>query len=64
MVKISYTIAQAVAASSFSRSRIYEHIRSGRLESFKDGGRRHIPADSLHKLIAEMRAGQSGARAA
>lgn len=60
VTKLSYTIAEAVEASSFSRSRLFEHIRSGRLESFMDGGRRHIPADALHKLINDLRAEQSG----
>ncbi|WP_432169720.1 helix-turn-helix domain-containing protein [Streptomyces sp. 1222.5] len=60
MVKISYTITEAVEASSFSRSRLYEHIRSGRLKSFKDGGRRHITAESLHQLVRELEAGESG----
>lgn len=60
MVKISYTIAEAVAVSSFSRSRLYEHIRAGRLKSFKDGGRRHIPAASLLGLMDELQEQQSG----
>lgn len=60
MVKLSYTVAEAVEFSSFSRSRLYEHISSGRLESFKDGGRRHIPAASLLKLIRELQDQQSG----
>lgn len=50
--KLAYSIKEAVAASSLSRSTIYSHIATGRLLAVRVGGRTVIPADSLRALIA------------
>ncbi|WP_261992049.1 helix-turn-helix domain-containing protein [Streptomyces sp. MS191] len=60
VVKLSYSVTEAVEATSLGRSTIFELIRSGELESFKFMGRRLIPADALHALINKQRMPQSG----
>lgn len=50
--KIAYSIKEAVQASSLGRTTIYSHIAAGRLRAIRVGGRRVIPADSLHALMA------------
>lgn len=50
--KIGYSIREACEASSLGRSTIYSHISAGRLRATLVGGRRIIPADALHALIA------------
>ncbi|WP_408590045.1 helix-turn-helix domain-containing protein [Novosphingobium sp.] len=49
--KIGYSIKEACEASSLGRSSIYNHIAAGRLKAIRVGGRRIIPAESLHALI-------------
>lgn len=49
--KLAYSIREASAASSLSRTTIYNHIASGRLQAVRIGGRTVIPADSLLALI-------------
>lgn len=50
--KIAYSIKEAVQASSLGRTTLYSHIAAGRLRAIRVGGRRVIPADSLHALMA------------
>ncbi|MCM3420549.1 helix-turn-helix domain-containing protein [Sphingopyxis alaskensis] len=49
--KIAYSIKEAMQASSLGRTTIYSHIAAGRLRAIRVGGRRVIPADSLHDLL-------------
>ena len=49
--KIAYSIKEACKASSLGRTTIYSHIAAGRLRAIRVGGRRVIPADSLHDLL-------------
>ncbi|MFD6113311.1 MULTISPECIES: helix-turn-helix domain-containing protein [Streptomyces] len=45
------TVPEAMAALRYSRSKVYDLIRSGALPSFTEGRARRIPADSLHTYI-------------
>ena len=51
--RLSYTVAEAVAATGLSRSRIYELIKAGDLPDRKVGPRRVIPASALRRLVGE-----------
>ncbi len=44
---IAFTVADAVAYSSLSRSRLYTLIKSGAVASLQVGGRRMIRRDAL-----------------
>ena len=50
--KLAYSIREACAASSLSRTTIYLNISKGRLKAVRIGGRTVIPAESLNALIA------------
>ena len=50
---IAFTIPDAVAYSGLSRSRLYNLIKDGSLESLQIGGRRMIRRDSLDALFAK-----------
>ena len=50
--KLAFTIAEACHAVGIGRSKLYELISQGRLETRKIGSRTIIPADSLRKLVA------------
>ena len=52
--KLAYSIKEAVAASSLSRTKIYSMLADPAcpLRAVRIGGRTVIPADSLHALIA------------
>ena len=49
--KLAYSIAEAASAISIGRSKLYELIAEGRLETRKIGKRTLIPAASLAKLL-------------
>lgn len=49
--KLAFSIAEACRASSLGRTKIYELISTGQLHTVRIGGRRLIPAESLHSLI-------------
>ena len=49
--KLAYSIAEAAAAISIGRSKVYTLIAEGRLETRKIGKRTVIPARSLAKLL-------------
>ena len=49
--KLAYSIAEAASATSIGRSKLYELIAEGRLETRKIGKRTVIPAASLVKLL-------------
>lgn len=63
-MKINLTVPEAVKASSISRSRMFELIKSGELESIKIGRRRYIPTAALHDYLNRLRAEQNGGAAA
>jgi excisionase family DNA binding protein len=49
--KLAYSIGEAANAISIGRSKIYELIAQGRIETRKIGKRTVIPAASLHRLL-------------
>ena len=49
--KLAYSIAEAASAVSIGRSKLYELIAEGRVETRKIGKRTVIPAASLHRLL-------------
>lgn len=49
--KLAYSIAEAANAISIGRSKLYDLIAEGRLETRKIGKRTVIPAASLAKLL-------------
>lgn len=49
--KLAYSIAEAAAAVSIGRSKVYALIAEGRLETRKIGKRTVIPAASLAELL-------------
>jgi excisionase family DNA binding protein len=49
--KLAYSIPAAAAAISIGRSKLYELIAEGRVETRKIGKRTVIPAASLHRLL-------------
>jgi len=51
---ISFSIKGAVAASGFSRSRIFELIRDQKIVAVKDGSKTLIIADSLRECVKSL----------
>jgi excisionase family DNA binding protein len=49
--RLAYSVKEAAAAIGISVASIWRHISEGRLETFKLGGRRLIPAASLRALL-------------
>ncbi|MBE0580144.1 MAG: helix-turn-helix domain-containing protein [Devosia sp.] len=52
--KIALTIEEAARAASISRSRLYEMIKTGLLNSRKNGRQTLILADDLKAFIASL----------
>lgn len=50
--KLAFTIAEACHAIGIGRSKLYELIGQGHVETRKIGSRTLIPAESLRALIA------------
>lgn len=49
--KLAYSIKEACEVSSLGRTTIYAHIKAGRLEIVKVGGRTLIPAAALESFL-------------
>jgi excisionase family DNA binding protein len=47
-----YTVPEVMRMTGFSRSVVYELIRSGRLRSVKEGRCRRVPATAIADYIA------------
>jgi excisionase family DNA binding protein len=54
-----YTIPEAASALRISRTKIYELLDSGEIESVHIGRSRKIPADALRSYIDRLRARDS-----
>ena len=50
-LKLAYTIAEACHAVGIGRTKLYELIGEGRVETRKIGARTVIPTESLRALI-------------
>jgi excisionase family DNA binding protein len=61
MDKLLYRPKEAAQVLGVGRDKLYDLMRSGRLDSVKDGGARFITADALHAYVALL---QSEAEAA
>ncbi len=55
IAKILLTAEEAAISLSVSRSRVYELMAAGVLESVRIGASRRIPAEALHKYVKELR---------
>ncbi len=49
------TANEAAEAIAIGRSKVYELIMSGELESVRIGGCRRVPADALVQFVARLR---------
>ncbi len=49
---LAYSVKVAVRVSGLGRTKIYELIKSGVLDSVRVGGRRLVTAQSLKRLVA------------
>ncbi|WP_283139739.1 helix-turn-helix domain-containing protein [Rhizohabitans arisaemae] len=58
-----YRVPEAVLLLGLSRSKVYELLKSRRLESVKEGGSRRIPASSIAAYVALLRSESGSTRA-
>ncbi len=49
--RLAYSIKEACEVSSLGKTTIYGHIKAGRLDAVRVGGRTVIPAQSLKQLL-------------
>jgi excisionase family DNA binding protein len=61
MDKLLYRPKEAAKALGIGRDKLYDLIRSGRLDSVKDGGARFITADAMRAYVELLQAEASGA---
>ena len=57
-MKLMYRVPEAVEASGLSRTRLYELISSGEIQSVKVGRARLIPLRSLEQYVDRLCRGQ------
>jgi excisionase family DNA binding protein len=55
MDKLLLTPVEAAQALGIGRSKVYELLQAGQLESVHIGSCRRIPLEALHDLLAELR---------
>ena len=53
MEPLTISISAACYLSSFGKTKLYDLINSGKLETIRIGRRRLVKVSSLHKLIGE-----------
>ena len=58
--KLSYTVPEAVTATGLTRTRLYDAIASGEVQSFKAGRQRMISAKALEEFIAKLERESAG----
>lgn len=61
---INLSVDEVVEASGLGRTTVFARIRSGELESIKDGRRRLIPVSALHDYMQRRRLDEQSRRAA
>jgi len=54
LVKLAFTIPEAIASSGIGRTQLFALIKTGHLEARKLGTRTLIPAASLQSMIASL----------
>lgn len=54
MDKLLYRPKEAAQVLGIGRDKLYDLMRSGRLDSVKDGGARFITADALRAYVAML----------
>ena len=59
-----YTVAQVVVLLNYSRSQVYELIRSGRLETVNEGRSRRVPAEAITDYVNLLKREATEARCA
>lgn len=55
MSKLLYAVNEAAEATGIGRSKLYQLMADGQIESVKVGKRRLIPADALESFVAGLR---------
>ncbi len=55
MARLLLTVKEAAEALGIGRSKVYELVMSGQLESVRIGGSRRVPVDALHNFVNELR---------
>jgi excisionase family DNA binding protein len=59
-----YTVAEAVVLLNYSRAKVFELIRAGRLETVSEGRSRRVPADAITAYIELLKTEAKEARSA
>jgi excisionase family DNA binding protein len=62
--KLAYGIEQAADVLGISRSRAYQAIATGELQTYKDGRRRMVSAKALEAYVAKKERESQGRAAA
>ena len=60
MNKLLLTASEAAEVLGIGRTKVYELLRVGAIESVRVGGSRRIPAEALHAYVEWLRAEASG----
>lgn len=60
MTRLLYPPTEAAAMLGLGRSKLYELISSGELESVKVGKSRLVPAEALENFVRRLRVGPEG----
>lgn len=55
MEKLLYAVTEAAEATGLGRSKLYQLMADGKIESVKCGKRRLIPRDALEAFVAQLR---------
>lgn len=55
MDKLLLTPAEAAAALGIGRSKVYELLQAGKLPSVRIGACRRVPAEAVHRFVADLR---------
>jgi excisionase family DNA binding protein len=56
MEKLLLTVAETAEATGLGRSKVYELVAAGAIESVRIGRSRRVPRDAVERFIAELRA--------
>lgn len=57
MERLLLTPEEAAGAIGIGRSKLYELLRTGRIESVRIGGSRRVPRQALEEYVDRLRAG-------